>query len=84
MNPNGILVVGGVSAAISVITAILARDQLVDAKLKEEVGLTDLVGRDPRRLPNRLFTPKGVRMKRTSIACGIAAMVAFVVYSVLR
>jgi hypothetical protein len=78
------LVLGAAAAVISSITAILARDQLVDAKLKAEVGLSDLVGRDPRRLPNRLFTPKGVRMKLTSIVCGVVAMGAIVVYSVLR
>jgi len=84
MTSTIIFALSALFAIASGITAILARDQISEAKLKEEVGLAELVGRDPRRLPNRVFTPKGVRMKQASIICAVLAIAALVAYALLR
>lgn len=69
---------------ISGITVWLARDQLSEVRLKEEIGLTDLVGRDPRMLPDRLFSVKGARLKRISIVCAALAIGALIAYGFSR
>jgi hypothetical protein len=84
MLPAVLFILFGTSAVISGITAWLARDQLSSVSLIEEPRLTDLVGRDPRLLPDRLFSVKGARLKRISIICAALAIGALIAYNLSR
>jgi hypothetical protein len=73
-----------VAAGLAGITALLVRDQIREDKLREEVGLVEIVGRDMLRLPNRILTPKGIRLKRLSIIFALLAGVLLIAYGAAR
>lgn len=84
MTPTLLFTSAAVLAAVSTATAIAARAQLREDALRTEKNPAELVGRDPRALPDRLFKARGVRMKRWSIASGVLAFVMLIAYATMR